>query len=134
MGELRNPAKTAEVWTSWHNNVGRPMRHDYTRMVEIANQGAKELGYADSGAMWRSRYDMSPEEFSAMYDRLWSELTPLYNHLHCYTRDRLNAKYGDARAAQDRPDPRRPARQHVGAGMGQHLRRRRAQGSGRRRL
>ncbi len=95
MGELRNPAKTAEVWTSWHNNVGRPMRADYTRMVEIANQGAKELGYADSGAMWRSGYDMSPEEFSAMYDRLWSELTPLYNQLHCYTRDRLNAKYGD---------------------------------------
>ena len=95
MGELRNPAKTAEVWTSWHNNVGRPMRQDYTRMVEIANQGAKELGYADSGAMWRSQYDMSPEEFSAMYDRLWSELTPLYNQLHCYTRDRLNAKYGD---------------------------------------
>lgn len=40
MGELRNPAKTAEVWTSWHNNVGRPMRQDYTRMVEIANQGS----------------------------------------------------------------------------------------------
>ncbi|NJC06392.1 peptidyl-dipeptidase A [Sphingomonas kaistensis] len=96
MGELRNPAKTAEVWTSWHTNVGRPMRTDYTRMVEIANAGAKELGYADSGAMWRSQYDMSPEEFSAMYDRLWGELTPLYNQLHCYTRDRLNAKYGNS--------------------------------------
>ncbi|WP_344710815.1 M2 family metallopeptidase [Sphingomonas humi] len=96
MGELRDPKKTAEIWTSWNNNVGRPMRTDYTRMVEIANQGAKELGYADSGAMWRSQYDMTPQEFSAMYDRLWSEVKPLYDQLHCYTRDRLNAKYGNA--------------------------------------
>jgi len=70
------------------------MRADYTRMVEIANQGAKELGYDNTGAMWRSQYDMSPEEFSAMYERLWSEVQPLYNQLHCYTRDRLNKKYG----------------------------------------
>ncbi|MFC7537486.1 M2 family metallopeptidase [Sphingomonas sp. GCM10030256] len=96
MGELRDPAKLQEIWTSWHNNVGRPMRPDYTRMVEIANQGAKELGYADTGAMWRSNYDMSPDEFSAMYDRLWSEVKPLYDQLHCYTRTKLNQKYGNA--------------------------------------
>ena len=96
MGELRKPAETREIWQSWHENVGRPMRGDYTRMVEIANQGAKELGYADTGAMWRSQYDMSPEEFSAMYDRLWAETKPLYNQLHCYTRTKLNQKYGNA--------------------------------------
>jgi len=96
MGELRNPAELKEVWQSWHENVGRPMRNDYTRMVTIANQGAKELGYADTGAMWRSQYDMTPEEFSAMYDRLWAETKPLYNQLHCYTRTKLNEKYGDA--------------------------------------
>ena len=61
MGELRSPTELKEIWQSWHENVGRPMRGDYTRMVEIANQGAKELGYADTGAMWRSQYDMSPE-------------------------------------------------------------------------
>ena len=60
MGTLRNPAELAEMWQSWHENVGRPMRDDYTRMVEIANAGAKELGYADTGAMWRSQYDMTP--------------------------------------------------------------------------
>ena len=58
--------------------------------------GAKELGYADTGAMWRSQYDMTPEEFSAMYDRLWAEIKPLYDQLHCYTRTKLNQKYGDA--------------------------------------
>ncbi|NUT00760.1 MAG: M2 family metallopeptidase [Sphingomonas sp.] len=96
MGELRNPAETKGIWQSWHENVGRPMRKDYVRMVEIANQGAKELGYADTGAMWRSQYDMSPEEFSAMYDRLWAETKPLYEQLHCYTRAKLNQKYGNA--------------------------------------
>ena len=96
MGTLRDPAKLKEVWTSWHNNVGRPMRTDYQHMVEIANAGATELGYADTGAMWRSQYDMSPEEFSAMYDRLWTEMKPLYDQLHCYTRTKLNQKYGDS--------------------------------------
>ena len=96
MGDLRNPAELKEIWQTWHENVGRPMRQDYTRMVEIANQGAKELGYADTGAMWRSNYDMSPEEFSAMYDRLWAETKPLYDQLHCYTRTKLNQKYGNA--------------------------------------
>ena len=96
MGELRNPDELKEIWQSWHQNVGRPMRNDYTHMVEIANQGAKELGYADTGAMWRSQYDMSPEEFAAMADRLWAETKPLYDQLHCYTRTKLNQKYGDA--------------------------------------
>ena len=96
MGTLRNPAELKEIWQSWHENVGRPMRNDYTRMVEIANAGAKELGYADTGSMWRSQYDMSPQEFSAMYERLWSEVQPLYNDLHCYTRTKLNQKYGNA--------------------------------------
>jgi peptidyl-dipeptidase A len=96
MGTLRDPRRTQEVWTSWHNDVGRPMRADYARMVEIANAGAKELGYDDAGAMWRSNYDMSPQEFSAMYDRLWAEVKPLYDQLHCYTRTKLSAKYGNA--------------------------------------
>jgi peptidyl-dipeptidase A len=96
MGTVRNPAQLKEMWTSWHTNVGRPMRSDYARLTEIANQGAKELGYPDTGAMWRSRYDMSPDAFAAMTDRLWNEVKPLYDELHCYTRAKLNQKYGDA--------------------------------------
>jgi peptidyl-dipeptidase A len=96
MGTVRDPADLKEMWTSWHTNVGRPMRPDYARLVEIANQGAKELGFSVTGAMWRSRYDMSPEEFAAMTDRLWNEVKPLYDQLHCYTRAKLNQKYGAA--------------------------------------
>src|SRR4030095_9507308 len=96
MGTLRKPAELTEIWKSWHENVGRPMRGDYARMVQIANLGAKELGYADTGAMWRSQYDMSPEQFSATYERPWTKGKPLYHQLHCYTRTKLNQKYGNA--------------------------------------
>ena len=90
------PAEYQEMWTSWHDNVGAPMKDDYARMVGIANQGAQELGYHDVGALWRSGYDMSPEEFSAMTERLWKEVEPLYKSLHTYVRWKLNEKYGDA--------------------------------------
>jgi peptidyl-dipeptidase A len=103
MGTVRDPAQLQEMWTSWHSNVGRPMRPDYIRLTEIANQGAKELGFADTGAMWRSRYDMPPDEFAAMTDRLWNEVKPLYDELHCYTRAKLNDKYGDQVQAETGP-------------------------------
>jgi peptidyl-dipeptidase A len=96
MGTVRNPAQLREMWTSWNTAVGGPMRQPYQRMVDIANQGARDLGYPDTGAMWRSRYDMSPDEFSALTERLWNEVRPLYNELHCFVRAGLNRRYGDA--------------------------------------
>ncbi|OYY90614.1 MAG: peptidyl-dipeptidase [Sphingomonas sp. 28-66-16] len=95
MGTTRDPAKLKEMWVSWHDNVGAPMHDDYARMVEISNKGAHELGYKDVGAMWRSGYDMSPEEFGALTDRLWRQVEPLYRALHTYVRWKLNEKYGD---------------------------------------
>lgn len=95
MGNLdHTPAEFAEMWASWHDNVGAPMKDDYVRMVEIGNTGARELGYADVGAMWRSGYDMEPEAFAAETERLWQEVKPLYLALHTYVRNKLNAKYG----------------------------------------
>ncbi len=97
MGNLeRTPAELAEMWASWHNNVGAPMKADYARLVGIANAGAEELGFDDTGAMWRSGYDMSPEDFAAMTERLWQETKPLYESLHTYVRWKLNEKHGDA--------------------------------------
>ncbi len=104
MGNLdRTPAELAEMWASWHDQVGAPMKDEYARMVEIANDGAEELGFADVGAMWRSGYDMSPEEFTAMTERLWQETKPLYVALHTYVRRKLNEKYGDAVQAKTGP-------------------------------
>ncbi len=95
MGTTRDPELTKEIWTSWHM-VGQPMRGDYVRMVEIANAGARELGFTDTGAMWRSGYDMPADDFARMIDTLLAEVTPLYTDLHCYTRSKLNQKYGKA--------------------------------------
>ena len=96
MGTTRDPAKLKEMWVSWNDNVGVPMKADYAHMVDISNQGAKELGYSDVGAMWRAGYDMPPDDFAKMTDRLWKQVEPLYLSLHTYVRWKLNAKYGDA--------------------------------------
>lgn len=96
MGTNRNPAELQEMWTSWHDQVGAPMKDDYARMVAIANEGAKELGFADVGAMWRSNYDMPADEFAVLIDKLWQDLQPLYAELHTYVRGKLNEHYGDA--------------------------------------
>ncbi len=96
MGTNRNPAELQEMWVSWHDNVGAPMRGDYAKMVTIANEGAVELGYPDVGAMWRSAYDMPPEDFAKLTDKLWNEVRPLYEALHTYVRTKLNQKYGSA--------------------------------------
>ena len=95
MGTERDPERLKEMWSSWHA-VGRPMRQDYARLVEIANAGARDLGFSDLGAMWRSNYDMKPGEFALLTDTLWADVKPLYDQLHCYTRRKLNEKYGDA--------------------------------------
>ncbi len=100
MGIVRDPAQLKEMWTSWHDNVGTPIRDDYAKYVELMNQGARDLGYADAGALWRSNYDMTPEQFAALTEKLWQEVRPLYEQLHCYTRTKLSEKYGkDVQAA-----------------------------------
>ncbi len=102
MGELEDPERLREIWMKWHE-VGVSMRDDYAAMVEIANQGARELGYADVGVMWRSGYDMPPEEFAGEVDRLWQQVAPLYRQLHCLVRAQLSARYGSQIIPLDEP-------------------------------
>jgi peptidyl-dipeptidase A len=102
--ESRDPKELLDVWTGWRT-VSPPMRDEYQRLVEIANEGARELGYKDVGALWRSKYDMPPDAFSAELDRLWGQVKPLYDSLHCYVRARLNQKYGDRVVPLDKPIP-----------------------------
>jgi len=90
----RNPARLLEVWEGWHS-IAPPMKKSYARFVELSNKGARELGFSDTGAMWRSKYDMPPEAFSKELDRLWAQLQPLYLSLHTYVRAKLRERYGD---------------------------------------
>ena len=95
IAESRDPAETRALYEGWRT-ISPVMKPDYARMVEIANEGSRELGFADTGAMWRAGYDMEPDAFAVETDRLWSQVKPFYENLHCYVRARLNEKYGDA--------------------------------------
>ena len=90
----RDPAELKAVWEGWRT-ISPPMKADYARMVELANEGAQELGYPTLDQMWLSNYDMPPEEMEAEVKRLWGQVEPLYKELHCYARWKLNAQYGD---------------------------------------
>ncbi len=93
--DSRDPAELKAVWEGWRT-ISPPMRADYAQLVTLSNEGARELNYADTGALWRSWYDMEPDAFAAETDGLWGQVRPFYQNLHCYVRARLNAKYGDA--------------------------------------
>ncbi|KEK28256.1 M2 family metallopeptidase [Shewanella xiamenensis] len=104
MAESRDPAKLLEAWKGWRE-IAKPMRPLFQREVELANEGAKDLGYANLSELWRSQYDMKPDEFSKELDRLWGQVKPLYESLHCYVRGELNNEYGDAIAPKTGPIP-----------------------------
>ena len=83
-----------DAWQGWHT-ISPPLRKDYQRFVELTNEGAREMGYANTGEVWRAGYDMTPAEFQAETDRLWNQVKPLYTQLQCYARGKLVEKYGE---------------------------------------
>jgi peptidyl-dipeptidase A len=93
LAENRDPRRLQDVWEGWHT-ISIPMRKDYARFVELSNKGARALDYADTGAMWRGKYDMPADAFAKELDRLWDQLRPLYLSLHTYVRSKLHEKYG----------------------------------------
>ena len=104
LAENREPAQLYDAWDGWHR-IGRLVRSDFTRYVALANEGARELDFADTGAMWRSKYDMAPSAFSAEVERLWEQVAPLYRLLHAYVRAKLVARYGPSVVPPTGPIP-----------------------------
>jgi peptidyl-dipeptidase A len=99
--ELRNPPdQILAAWEGWHRTA-RPIRDEYQRFVALINEGAREMGFADAGEVWRGGYDMAPAEFEAETERLWGQVKPLYEGLHCLVRAKLNEKYGDSLVPKD---------------------------------
>ena len=92
--QSRDPAVLQEVWEGWRT-VSPPMASEYARMVEIANEGANELGFDSLDQMWLSNYDMPAADMEKEVERLWTQVSPLYDELHCYVRAELNEQYGD---------------------------------------
>lgn len=104
MKTSRNAEELLDVWKGWHS-VSPPMKKDFQRFVELSNKGAKELGFKDTGAMWRSKYDMPADDFTKELDRLWAQVEPLYKSLHAYVRSKLVAKYGPNVVPEKGPIP-----------------------------
>jgi peptidyl-dipeptidase A len=100
----RDPEELRNAWIGWHA-IGGPMRQRYARLVELGNKGSRELGYSDVGGIWRSMYDMPPDQFAKEADRLWEQLRPLYESLHAYVRGQLAKKYGAALVPAKGPIP-----------------------------
>lgn len=104
MANSRDPEELKKVWIGWHQ-IAVPIRKDYVRFVELSNKGAKEMGFKDTGAMWRAKYDMEPDAFAAEMERLWQQVKPLYDSLYTYTRRKLSEKYGKDVVPEDKPIP-----------------------------
>jgi peptidyl-dipeptidase A len=100
----RDPEELKKAWVGWHQ-IAIPIRKEYVRFVELSNKGAKEMGFKDTGAMWRSKYDMEPDAFAAEMERLWQQVKPLYDSLYTYTRRKLSEKYGKDVVPEDKPIP-----------------------------
>ncbi len=99
-----DPARLKEVWLGWHAQ-SPAYKQDYAKYVELSNKGARTMGFADTGALWRSRYDMAPDAFAAEMERLWQQVKPLYDSLHTYTRYKLRQAYGPDAVPADGPIP-----------------------------
>jgi len=100
----RNEDELREAWVGWHA-VGAEMKDAYARYIELGNEGAREIGFADMGALWRSGYDMPPDAFEADVERLWQQVRPLYEQLHCYVRAQLRKTYGEETVPASGPIP-----------------------------
>ncbi|WP_437948373.1 M2 family metallopeptidase [Sorangium sp. So ce296] len=94
IAKSRDPEELKRAWVGWRT-VSAPMRGDFTRLVALANDGARELGFKDTGDAWRAKYEMPPEALPREVDRLFGQVKPLYDALHCYVRGRLAARYGE---------------------------------------
>jgi peptidyl-dipeptidase A len=104
LANSRDPEELKRIWLGWHQ-VSPPYRKNYQRFVELSNKGAREMGFKDTGAMWREKYDMDPDAFAAEMERLWQQVKPLYDSLYTYTRKKLIAKYGDQVVPREGPIP-----------------------------
>jgi len=104
MANSRDYDELQDAWQGWRT-VAPPMRDKYQRYAELVNEGANDLGYSDLGEMWRAGYDMSPADFEQETSRLWEQVKPLYDELHCHVRARLGEVYGADKVPQDGPIP-----------------------------
>ena len=120
MGNSRDPEELKRTWLGWHQ-ISKPYRKNYERFVGLSNKGATEMGFKDTGAMWRAKYDMEPDAFAAEMERLWLQVKPLYDSLHTYARNKLGRKIWQRRSGARQAHSRSSPGKHVGPAVGEYL-------------
>lgn len=93
-----------DVWRGWRT-VSPSYRDTYQRFVELGNQGAQDAGFENLAEAWKSNYDMSGAEFTVEARRLWDQVKPFYEELHCHVRAKLSEQYGADKVPLDQPIP-----------------------------
>ncbi|MEN9866171.1 MAG: hypothetical protein RL748_1761 [Pseudomonadota bacterium] len=104
MASSRDPALLKQTWLGWHRQAAS-YKAQYADYVAVSNQGAREMGFRDTGELWRSRYDMSPQAYAEQSERQWQQVKPLYDALHQYVRLKLQQTYGKAEVPDSGPIP-----------------------------
>lgn len=104
LADSRNEEALREAWVGWRE-ISPPMRKEFERYVALGNEGAREIGFKDIGDLWRSGYDMPADAFRADVERLWNQVAPFYEELHCYVGKRLREKYGADVVPKGKPIP-----------------------------
>ncbi|GAA0857465.1 M2 family metallopeptidase [Aliiglaciecola litoralis] len=104
MATSRDPELLLEMWDGWRT-VSPPMKPLFVEQANLANEGAKELGLEDVSELWRGSYDMPADDFANELDRLWDQVKPFYEALHCHVRAELGEQYGEEIVPQDKPIP-----------------------------
>ena len=65
MAHSRDPDELLDAWRGWRT-IAPPMREPFARYVTLATEGARDLGYADLGALWRLGHRPWPDALFAL--------------------------------------------------------------------
>lgn len=104
MAKSRDYDTLLDAWAGWRT-ISPPMKPMFAEEVKLANEGAKEIGFENVAELWKSGYDEPPAAFDQDVERLWQQVRPLYEQLHCYVRAKLVERYGKDKVPEDGPIP-----------------------------
>lgn len=96
-GTLRRSHDLKERRITWElsKQVGPPLKPGLVKLRNLRNRVASEMGYDSFFALQVADYGMSVDEMMVMMESFISDLKPLYEQLHCWTKYELAERYGE---------------------------------------
>lgn len=89
------------AWEGWRSEVGKQLRPLYEEYVALKNEMARGYHYEDYGDYWRrdyetegkSGFEYSRDQLLKDVEHIFTQIKPLYKHLHAYVRTKLMDTY-----------------------------------------